>query len=64
MIIAHISFTAPAYKNNIERKTKAIPATVSPLILSNSNFLGRIKYKKDFRDMDQLVALIYLLAFY
>jgi len=39
MSIAHISFTAPAYKNNIERNTKAMPATVSPLILSKSEFI-------------------------
>jgi hypothetical protein len=34
MSIAQISFTVPAYKNNIERKTNAMPVMVSPLILS------------------------------
>jgi hypothetical protein len=34
MIMAHVEFTLPAYKNKIERRTKAIPATASPLTLS------------------------------
>ncbi|MGG6460776.1 MAG: hypothetical protein ACM3JQ_05045 [Candidatus Eiseniibacteriota bacterium] len=38
IIMAHTLFTLPAYKNKIERKTNAIPAIVSPLILSNMNF--------------------------
>lgn len=40
IIIAHIAFTLPAYKNKIERKTKAIPAMVSPLILSKSDLFN------------------------
>jgi hypothetical protein len=39
IIMAHTEFTAPAYKKIIERKTKAIPAIVSPLTLSKSLFL-------------------------
>jgi hypothetical protein len=34
MIMAHVEFTLPAYKNKMERKTNAIPATASPLTLS------------------------------
>ena len=34
MSIAQISLTVPAYKNSIERNTNAMPAMVSPLILS------------------------------
>jgi hypothetical protein len=41
MIMAHVSFTVPAYKNNRERKTRAIPAIVSPLTLSKSKFFCR-----------------------
>jgi hypothetical protein len=39
MIMAHTALTVPAYKNNIERKTKAMPTTVSPLILSKLEFI-------------------------
>jgi hypothetical protein len=35
IIIAHVSFTVPAYRNNRDRKTRAMPAMVSPLTLSN-----------------------------
>ena len=38
MSIAQISLTLPAQMNNRERKTKAIPVIVSPLILSNPKF--------------------------
>ncbi len=38
MIVAQTSFTVPAYINKTERKTNAIPAIVSPLILPNVNF--------------------------
>jgi hypothetical protein len=33
MIMAQILLTVPAYKNNIERNTRAIPVIVSPFIL-------------------------------
>lgn len=34
-IIAQVSFTVPAYRNNKDRITRAMPAMVSPLTLSN-----------------------------
>ena len=42
-IIAQVSFTVPAYRNNRDRITRAMPAMVSPLTLSNSKlFCGSV----------------------
>jgi hypothetical protein len=41
IIIAHVLFTVPAYRNNRDRKTRAMPAMVSPLTLTNSKFFCR-----------------------
>jgi hypothetical protein len=40
-IIAHVSFTVPAYRNNKDKNIRAIPAMVSPLTLCNSKFFSR-----------------------
>jgi hypothetical protein len=41
IIIAHVSFTVPAYRNKRDRKTRAMPAMVSPLTLTNPKFFCR-----------------------
>jgi hypothetical protein len=41
IIIAHVSFTVLAYRNNKDSKTSAMPAMVSPLTLTNSKFFCR-----------------------